>query len=207
MEENEIIKSKIRLIRGEQVMLDSDLAELYGVETKNLKRQVRRNAIRFPEDFMFELTPTEFSLLRCQNGTSKERGGNQYLPFAFTASGIAMLSSVLTSETAALANIRIMRAFVAMRKQISELSAQQIQIERLEMKVDRLNDYVESILHDQNEINEEIAMQIELINESIAQLNASHESDKARPKIGFVTSAQRAPNPVLPLEIPRREGQ
>lgn len=193
MEENDIIKSRIHLIRGEQVMLDSDLAELYGVPTKNLKRQVRRNAIRFPEDFMFELTQEEFSLLRCQNGASKERGGNQYLPFAFTASGIAMLSSVLTSETAAMANIRIMRAFVAMRKQVSELSAQQNQIDKLEMKVDRLNDYVESILHDQNEINEETAMQIELINESIAQLNASHQTDKARPKIGFVTSAQHTP--------------
>ena len=77
MEENDIIKSRIHLIRGEQVMLDSDLAELYGVPTKNLKRQVRRNAIRFPEDFMFELTQEEFSLLRCQNGASKERGGNQ----------------------------------------------------------------------------------------------------------------------------------
>ena len=67
------IKRRIFTIRGKQVMLDSDLAELYGVETKNLKRQVRRNAIRFPEDFMFELTPTEFSLLRCQNGTSKKQ--------------------------------------------------------------------------------------------------------------------------------------
>ena len=105
MEEIDIIKSKIHEIRGEPVMLDSDLAELYGVATKNLKRQVRRNAIRFPEVFMFELTPEEFSLLRCHFGTSKERGGNQYLPFAFTASGIAILSSVLTSETAAMANI------------------------------------------------------------------------------------------------------
>ena len=145
MEENDIIKSKIHLIRGEQVMLDSDLAELYGVETKNLKRQVRRHAIRFPEDFMFELTEDEYSSLWCQNGTSKERGGNRYLPFAFTASGIAMLSSVLTSEIAAMANIRIMRAFVAMRKQLSELSVQQAQIEMLELKADKLNDYVETI--------------------------------------------------------------
>ena len=195
MEENDIIKSKIHLIRGEQVMLDSDLAELYGVETKNLKRQVRRNAIRFPEDFMFELTPEEYTSIRCQNGSLKTGRGehSKYLPYAFTASGIAMLSSVLTSETAALANIRIMRAFVTMRKQISELSAQQIQIERLEMKVDRLNDYVESILHDQNEINEETALQIELINESIAQLNALQETDKARPKIGFITNYESTP--------------
>ena len=194
MEENDIIKSKIHLIRGEQVMLDSDLAELYGVETRNLKRQVRRNAIRFPEDFMFELTPEEYKSLRCQNGTLKTGRGqhSKFVVFAFTASGIAMLSSVLTSETAAMANIRIMRAFVAMRKQISELSAQQMQVERLEMKVDRLNDYIESILHDQNEINEETAMQIELINESIARLNASQETDKTRPKIGFVTSSQHS---------------
>ena len=101
-----------------------------------------------------------------------------------------MLSSVLTSEVAIQANIRIMRAFVAMRKQLSELSAQQMQIERLEMKVDRLNDYVENILYDQNEINEETAMQIELINESIAQLNARQNADNKRPKIGFVTNSQ-----------------
>ena len=101
-----------------------------------------------------------------------------------------MLSSVLTSEIAIQANIRIMRAFVTMRKHISELSAQQLQIERLEMKLDRLNDYIESILHDQNEINEETAMQIELINESIAQLNAGQEAEKNRPKIGFVTYPQ-----------------
>ena len=103
MEENDIIKSKIHLIRGEQVMLDSDLAELYGVETKNLKRQVRRNAIRFPEDFMFELTPEEYTSIRCENGSLKTGRGehSKYLPYAFTASGIAMLSSVLTSETAA----------------------------------------------------------------------------------------------------------
>lgn len=189
MEEIDIIKSRIHVIRGEQVMLDCDLAELYGVETKNLKRQVRRNKIRFPEDFMFELTTEEFSLLRRQNGTSKERGGNKYLPFDFTASGIAMLSSVLTSETAALANIRIMRAFVAMRKHLSELSSQQMQIERLEMKVDKLNDYVETILQDQNEINEETALQLELINQSIAQLN-SDQKLKTRTKIGFVTKEQ-----------------
>ncbi len=192
MEEIDIIKSKIHWIRGEQVMLDSDLAELYGVETKNLKRQVRRNGIRFPEDFMFELTADEYSSLRCQNGTIKQGRGqhSKYTVFAFTASGIAMLSSVLTSETAALANIRIMRAFVAMRKQISELSEQQMQIDKLEMKVDRLNDYVENILHDQNEINEETAMQIELINQSIARLNVDKQTDKPRSKIGFVTGTQ-----------------
>ena len=168
-------------------MLDSDLAQLYGVETKQLKRQVRRNAIRFPDDFMFQLSGDEVASLRCQNGTTKGRGGSRYSPFVFTASGIAMLSSVLTSDTAALANIRIMRAFVAMRKQLSELAAQKQQIDRLELRVDRLNDYVESILHDQNEINEEIAMQIELINQSIAELKTEKAQMDNRPKIGFVT--------------------
>ena len=168
-------------------MLDSDLAELYGVETRNLKRQVRRHAIRFPEDFMFELTSDEYTSLRCQIGTLKTGRGehSKFSPFAFTASGIAMLSSVLTSETAAMANIRIMRAFVAMRKQLSELSTQQSQIERLELKVDKLNDSVETILHDQNEINEETALQIELINQSIAQLNSCPEKNDSLPRIGF----------------------
>lgn len=189
MEENDIIKSKIYLIRGEQVMLDSDLAELYGVLTKRLNEQVRRNQDRFPEDFMFQLTIEEYSDLRSQNATSSW-GGRRNLPLVFTSMGISMLSSVLTSEVAIQANIRIMRAFVAMRKQLSELSAQQMQIERLEMKVDRLNDYVENILYDQNEINEETAMQIELINESIAQLNARQNADNKRPKIGFVTNSQ-----------------
>ena len=189
MEENDLIKSKIHLIRGEQVMLDSDLAELYGVHTKRLNEQVRRNLDRFPEDFMFQLTKEEFAILRSQNATSSW-GGRRNPPLAFTGMGISMLSSVLTSTVAIQANIRIMRAFVAMRKHISELSAQQLQIERLEMKVDRLNDYVESIMHDQNEINEETAMQIELINESLAQLNAGQEVEKTRPKIGFVLQPQ-----------------
>jgi len=102
-------------------MLDSDLAELYGVETKTLNRSVRRNAIRFPEDFMFQLTETEGEFLRCQIGTSKydpekeTRGGRRYLPLVFTEQGVAMLSSVLKSEEAALVNIEIMRAFVKLR--------------------------------------------------------------------------------------------
>ncbi len=192
MKSEEIIQSKIHIIRDEQVMLDHDLAELYGVETKNLKRQVRRNINRFPGDFMFELTHEEYSSLRCQNGTLKTGRGtySKYTAFAFTASGIAMLSSVLTSETAAMANIRIMRAFVAIRKQLSDLTVQQLQIERLESKVEHLNDYIESILHDQNEINEDVSLQLELINQSIAKLNVANEPEK-RTKIGFVINEQQ----------------
>ena len=119
------IKSLIRVIRGQQVMLDSDLAMLYGVETKALNQSVKRNGNRFPADFMFQLTKEEAVLLRSQNGslnedgmilrsqfvTSNGRGGTRYLPYAFTRNGIALLSSVLRSDTAVEVNIRIMRAF------------------------------------------------------------------------------------------------
>lgn len=108
------IKSIILNIRGQQVMLDKDLATLYGVETKRLKEQVSRNIERFPSDFMFQLTKEESSNLRSQIATSSW-GGDRYLPYAFTENGIAMLSSVLRSETAIKVNIQIMRAFTAMR--------------------------------------------------------------------------------------------
>ena len=119
------IESLIRVIRGQQVMLDSDLAMLYNVETKRLKEQVNRNLERFPDDFLFKLTREEYNSLRSQIATSNKkdnplrsqfvtpngRGGNRYLPYAFTRNGIAMLSSVLRSDTAVEVNIRIMRAF------------------------------------------------------------------------------------------------
>ena len=110
------ITGRIHIIRGQKIMLDRDLAELYGVETKHLKRQVRRNLGRFPEDFMFELTAAEWATLRYQFGTSKdemlsERGGSRVLPMAFTEQGVAMLSSVLNSEQAILVNIHIIRVF------------------------------------------------------------------------------------------------
>lgn len=112
------IESLIHVIRGQQVMIDSDLARLYGVETKYLKRAVKANIKRFPPDFMFELELTEFDSLRCKNCTSNtkpQRGGTRYMPFAFTEQGVAMLSSVLKSDTAIEVNIRIMRAFTTMR--------------------------------------------------------------------------------------------
>lgn len=108
------VESLIRVIRGQQVMLDRDLAELYGVETKRLNEQVKRNIERFPEDFMFQLTPNEFDNLKSQFATSSW-GGVRKLPYAFTEQGVAMLSGVLKSSTAVETNIRIMRAFVSMR--------------------------------------------------------------------------------------------
>jgi phage regulator Rha-like protein len=115
----EIIEKKILLIRGEKVMLDADLAELYAVETKMLVRAVKRNIDRFPEDFMFQLAEEEFQNLRFQFGTSSQWGGRRYLPYVFTEQGVAMLSSVLNSERAVQVNIAIMRTFVKLRELLS----------------------------------------------------------------------------------------
>jgi len=115
----EVIVKKIHLIRDEKVMLDYDLAELYGVEVKQLKRQVRRNIERFPADFMFELTVAEEKMLRRQFGTLKRGAHSKYLSYAFTEHGILMLSSVLNSERAVKINIQIMRAFVRLREYLA----------------------------------------------------------------------------------------
>ena len=111
----EVVAAKILLVRGKRVMLDSDLAKLYGVETKNLNLQVRRNVERFPEDFMYQLTRQEVVNLRLQFATSSY-GGRRYLPYVFTQEGVAMLSSVLNSKRAIQVNIAIMRAFVKLRE-------------------------------------------------------------------------------------------
>ena len=129
----ERIESKIFHIRGRKVMFDSDLAMLYGVETKYLTRQVRRNIRRFPKDFMFRLTQNEF--LRCQNVTSK-RGGRRYLPYAFTEEGVAMLSGVLNCDRAIWVNIQIMRAFVNLRRIALTYTGLKRKIEAMENKYD-----------------------------------------------------------------------
>lgn len=190
------IKSSIYEVRGQRVMLDSDLAELYEVEVSQLKRQVRRNIDRFPEDFMFELTREEYDSLRCQNGTIKSGRGqhSKYLPFAFTEEGVAMLSGMLKSKTAVQVNINIMRAFVAIRHAVASMQLSDLRYEQLSHKVDQLNAYVEEILHDQNDINQiqeqtnnEISVQIEAINEALDQLR----DIKVEPRtpIGFKTKA------------------
>ena len=116
----ERIENRIFLLRGEKVMFDFHLAELYGVETKALKRAVQRNLERFPDDFMFQIEREEFANLRCQIGTSSSGyGGTRYLPFAFTEQGVAMLSSVLGSPRAVQVNIAIVRAFVKLRRMLS----------------------------------------------------------------------------------------
>lgn len=130
----EFVERRIHVIRGQKVMLDSDLAELYRVETKNLNKAVLRNADRFPEDFMFRLTSQEANALRFQIGTSKVgRGGRRYLPYAFTELGIAMLSSVLNSERAIQMNIFIMRAFAYLRRVIATNKELEERVNQLEL--------------------------------------------------------------------------
>ena len=146
----ETVEKRIYLLRGKRVMLDEDLAELYGVPTKLLNRAVKRNVFRFPGDFMFQLTKEEF--LRCQIGTSNEgegglrfqcetskegRGGRRYLPYAFTEQGVAMLSSVLNSQRAVLVNIQIMRTFIRLRQMVASHEDLRVKIESLEANYDR----------------------------------------------------------------------
>ena len=130
----EVLISKIFHIRGHNVMLDEDLADLYEVETKQLKRQVRRNIDRFPDDFMFELTREEFENLRSQIGTSSW-GGARYMPMAFTEQGVAMLSSVLNSARAIKVNIQIIRIFTRMREALLNYKDLFLKLEQLEKKV------------------------------------------------------------------------
>lgn len=131
----QIIQSKIFEIRGTRVLLDFDLANLYNVETSALKRAVKRNIERFPSDFMFELTNSEYENLRCQFGISSW-GGTRYLSYAFTQEGVAMLSSVLRSTTAIQVNISIMRAFSMMRQMITGYDEILKRIEELEISTD-----------------------------------------------------------------------
>ena len=181
MNQLELIQSKIYEIRGQRVMLDFDLAQMYGTETAQLKRAVRRNKKRFDgEDFMFEVTRDELS--RCQIGTlNKSRGSNiKYLPFAF-----AMLSSVLNSETAIETNKGIMRAFVAIRQLIANPPPDKHSL--LQKEVKELKQYIEEIFTDQNDINEDTRMQLELINQTLAELQVHQKlSDKPRRPIGFI---------------------
>jgi len=132
----ELIEKKILVIRGEKVMLDADLAELYGVETKMLMRAIKRNIDRFPADFMIQLDKEEFENLRFHFGTSSQWGGRRYLPYVFTEQGVAMLSSVLNSERAVKVNIEIMRAFVKLREMIASHKDLAKRLDELEKKYD-----------------------------------------------------------------------
>jgi len=184
--ELEPIQNKIYEIRGYKIMLDFDLAEIYGTETKRLKEQVRRNIERFPDDFMFEVTRNEYNSLRSQIATLEIGRGkySKYLPFAFTEQGVAMLSSVLNSKIAIAANIRIMRAFVAVRQLI--LNPPVNEVKELQNEVRELKQYMEDVFTDYNDINEDTRLQLELINETLAELQTKNkELNKPRTPIGF----------------------
>lgn len=170
---DELVMNKIYVIRNQKVMLDRDLAELYGVETKQLKRQVNRNTIRFPEDFMFELTETEFESLRRQIGTSKiGRGGVRYTPMVFTEQGLAMLSSVLNSEKAISVNIQIIRIFTKIRQMLSDNTELRLGIEEFKKKTDN------------NTKN------IEVVFQYLDELLDKKEDEKPRTQIGFKLSGK-----------------
>ena len=132
----ERIERAILFLRGQKVMLDADLAALYGVSTKALVQAVKRNPKRFPADFLFQLTAEETEALRSQTVTSKGRGGRRYLPYAFTEQGVSMLSSVLRSERAAEVNVEIMRAFVRLRQVLASNQDLARQFAALEKKYD-----------------------------------------------------------------------
>ena len=165
----QVIERRIYLIRGHKVMLDSDLARLYGVGTKNLNKATKRNMERFPEDFMFQLTSDEFKSLRFQIGTSKKgRGGRRYLPLVFTEQGVAMLSSVLQSRRAIQVNIAIMRVFVKLKQILSTHKDFVYKLNELERKIEK---------HD---------VEIQSIFEAIRQLMAP-PPDPPKRRIGFKT--------------------
>ncbi len=159
----EMIERKIYLIRSHKVLLDSDLAELYSVEVKHLKRQVKRNITRFPEDFMFELQKEEYDSLRSHFGTLKRGEHTKYPPYAFTEQGVAMLSSVLNSERAIHVNIAIMRAFVKLREMLATHKDLARKLNEMEKKYDA---------------------QFKVVFDAIRQLMATPEPKKK--KIGFV---------------------
>jgi hypothetical protein len=133
----ENIHRAIHRIRGQNVMLDEDLAQLYDVETRALLQSVKRNKDRFPEDFLFQLTPEEFANLRSQFVTSRRWGGRRYPPFAFTEQGVAMLSGVLRSQRAVRVNIEIMRAFVSLRRLLATNERLSRRLDELEKKYDK----------------------------------------------------------------------
>lgn len=152
-------------------MLDKDLAELYGVETKVLNQAVKRNIERFPDDFMFQLNKDEWEFLRSQIVTIKNGRGEhvKYLPFAFTEQGVAMLSGVLRSPIAIQVNIRIMRAFVAVRQY---LAIQKQENGELEARIKQLEETFEESLRDRNEIDEDTRFRLDQIEEALAEMRA-----------------------------------
>lgn len=152
--QDEFIMNQIYYIRGHKVMLDADLAALYEVETKQLKRQVKRNMERFPEDFMFELSPEEYSVSRCHFGTLKQGGNVKYAPMVFTEQGVFMLSSVLNSKRAIQVNIQIIRIFTRIRQIIADNTDVRLEIEKIKNKLDNQDKNMEIVFRYLDELLE-----------------------------------------------------
>lgn len=150
------VHNQIYNIRGTNIMLDRDLAELYAVDTKQLKRQVRRNIDRFPEDFMFELTNGEYRILRSQFGTLKQGEHSKYSPMVFTEQGVAMLSSVLNSKRAIQVNILMMRIFNQLRTAIMSETDIRLEIERIKRSLGNHDKNIELVFQYLDELNEKI---------------------------------------------------
>ena len=186
-----IIQKRIYEIRGVRVMLDFDLADLYLVETKVLKQSVRRNLDRFPEDFMFELTPEEYNCLiislRSQIVTSNEKGGRRYMPYAFTEHGVIMLASLLRSELAINASIQITRAFVAMRNFIMSTQHIESELAALKARLELLERNDEDNFKAINDLSEDMRQEIDNIYQAIAVLSVQRpaEPQNTIKKIGF----------------------
>ncbi len=185
--ELQLIQNKVYDIRGQRVMIDRDLAEIYGVETRVLNQAVKRNMDRFPENFMFQLTEREWQYMSSQIVmTSKSKRPKSALPFVFTEHGVTMLSSVLKSNTAIQINIQIVRAFVAIRSLVAVKPADRIS--DLQSELNQLKAYIDDVFTDYNDINEDTRMQLELINQSLAELHADKKrTDKPRNKVGYIT--------------------
>ena len=192
-------------IRGVKVMLDYDLAAIYGVETRSLNQAVKRNIERFPPDFMFRLTENEWEIVKRNSLSdsmpsqiviaSTDRRNKSAPPYAFTEHGAVMLASVLRSPSAVQMSVMVTRAFIAMRQALSSMLSYDLKIEQLSHKVDQLNAHVEEILHDQNDINQlqsqfnnELALQIEVINDALDQLREKKEEPDN--PIGFKVQQQ-----------------
>ena len=187
MNEIQIIQQKIYGIRGQRVMLDFDLAELYQVETRALNQAVKRNIDRFPDDFMFRLSPTEWEVISSQFVmTSRAKRPKSSLPLAFTEHGALMLASVLRSDIAVEISIKVTRAFVAIRRMAASLPPTNTAADLAQLRQDfeELKLDIEDILANQNEINEDTRAQLELINQSLAALQSTHKLER-RPIAGF----------------------
>lgn len=185
MMELQVIQSKIYEIRGQKVMLDFDLAGMYQVETRVLNQSVKRNIQRFPEDFMFQLTSQEWTDMSSQFVmTSRLKRPKTARPLAFTEHGVVMLSSVLKSEIAVQTSVLIVRAFVAIRQLMSNSPVDRVG--QVENQMKELKEYIEDVFADYNDINDDTRMQLELINQTLAELQMQKKlENKPRNPIGF----------------------